>query len=139
MTEEYKNWYLEALKNYANFTGRARRKEYWYFILINAVITAILTALSPTLSILYGLFAFVPTISVGIRRLHDVNKTGWWYLPSILASFAWEFSKNSDDQLLAIVALVSAAISVYVFFAFLIKEGTSGTNQYGKDPLSIKD
>lgn len=87
------NWYLKVLKQYADFTGRARRQEYWMFVLFHiiAFVLAILidNALGLTFSaeipygwlyVLYGLATFIPTLAVAVRRLHDMGKSGWWYL-----------------------------------------------------------
>ena len=84
--------YTYALKNYAKFTGRARRREYWMFILFNFVIgffLGIIDGLLGTfnaeaqvglLGTLYSLFVLIPSIALGVRRLHDIGRTGWWLL-----------------------------------------------------------
>ena len=84
-------WYLKVVKeNYANFDGRARRKEYWMFVLFNmifAFIAAILdnmlgTAGPAGYGVLYGIYVlavFIPGLAVGVRRLHDVGKSGWMF------------------------------------------------------------
>jgi len=82
------NWYLKVLKQYADFNGRARRKEYWMFFLFNIIIIYGITILSvalefPELAILstiYNLAVLVPSIAVGVRRMHDVGKSGWYLL-----------------------------------------------------------
>lgn len=91
------DWWKKVIKyNYANFNGRARRSEYWYFVLANIVILvpiiaigAFLIALmemerfAPALAgvaILYNLFIFIPSVAVSVRRLHDIGKSGWFYL-----------------------------------------------------------
>ncbi|EAQ31744.1 MULTISPECIES: DUF805 domain-containing protein [Idiomarina] len=88
--------YTYALKNYAKFTGRARRREYWMFILFNFVIgffLGIIDGLLGTynaeaqvglLGALYGLFVLIPSIALGVRRLHDIGRTGWWLLISFI-------------------------------------------------------
>jgi uncharacterized membrane protein YhaH (DUF805 family) len=103
-------WYTKVVfENYANFTGRARRSEYWYFVLGSAIISFtinILTALlSPKLvflGIVYSLAVFIPTIAVLIRRMHDVGKSGWYILIPIynliLACTAGDFGKNDYGQ-----------------------------------------
>ncbi len=82
------NWYLKVLKQFADFKGRARRKEYWMFTLISLLITygfmilAIVTEIS-ALSIISSIHSFavlVPTLAVGVRRIHDVGKSGWFLL-----------------------------------------------------------
>ena len=72
-------WYLKVVKeNYANFDGRARRKEYWMFVLFNVIISTILSMIEPTVYLIYVLAILVPSIVVGVRRLHDVGKSGWF-------------------------------------------------------------
>lgn len=84
--------YTYALKNYAKFTGRARRREYWMFFLINFVIAFLLgmvdgllgtfnaEAQVGLLGTLYSLFVLIPSIALSVRRLHDIGRTGWWLL-----------------------------------------------------------
>jgi uncharacterized membrane protein YhaH (DUF805 family) len=106
------NWYLKVMKNYAGFSGRARRKEYWMFILIYMVMAIGLSIvgsiiLSENANILINIFAlahFIPAIAAGVRRMHDTDRAGWWI----------------------IVPLIN------LYFACL--EGTRGPNQYGPDP-----
>ena len=78
-------YYLEVLKKYAEFSGRARRKEYWMFILFNAIFTYSLLALDlflkiGFLNIIYTFAILIPSIAVGVRRMHDVGKSGWFIL-----------------------------------------------------------
>ncbi|AUP79151.1 DUF805 domain-containing protein [Flavivirga eckloniae] len=82
------NWYLKVLKQYATFTGRARRKEYWMFFLFNIIISYGIMFIAiglemPSLSILssiYSLAVLIPGIAVGVRRMHDAGKSGWFLL-----------------------------------------------------------
>lgn len=74
------NWYLKVLKQYADFSGRARRKEYWIFVLFNMVIGIISMIFSELLYITYLIATIVPSLAVGVRRLHDVGKSGWMSL-----------------------------------------------------------
>lgn len=86
------NWYLKVLKQYADFSGRARRKEYWMFALFNMIFAIVAMILDNVLGIamegigygpLYGLYALamlIPGLAVGVRRLHDVGKSGWMFL-----------------------------------------------------------
>lgn len=78
-------WYLSVLKNYVGFSGRARRKEYWMFTLINAIVGAIINVIQlilglelPYLSMLYLLATFLPVLALAIRRLHDTDRSGAW-------------------------------------------------------------
>ncbi|WIM57007.1 DUF805 domain-containing protein [Pantoea anthophila] len=106
-------WYLGVLKKYAVFTGRARRKEYWMFTLFNILIAFLLgivetvIGVGDILSNLYSLAVLIPGIAVGVRRLHDTDRSGWWLL-------------------LPIVNIV-----------FLALEGQSGTNRFGSDPKEV--
>lgn len=118
------NWYLAVLKNYAGFSGRARRKEYWMFTLINALIGIafnLIIALVPaleSLAFVYGIYSlalFLPTLAVAVRRLHDVNKSGWMLL-------------------IGLIPLIGAIWLLILFCT----EGTVGPNQYGEDPKDEK-
>ena len=85
-------WYLKVLKNYAVFNGRARRKEYWMFVLFNAIASFVLGIVDGatgmydpqtgygTLGAIYSLAVFIPTLAVAVRRMHDVGKSGWFLL-----------------------------------------------------------
>ena len=90
-------YYLHVLKNFANFNGRARRKEYWMYILFYYLILMLLVFLDNLfkitinefipygpLTIVYLLFSMIPTLAVAVRRLHDIGKSGWWMLISLV-------------------------------------------------------
>jgi uncharacterized membrane protein YhaH (DUF805 family) len=109
------SWFMQALKNYAAFEGRARRKEFWFFILffmISLIVAGIVDTLIglPILSIIVSLGLIVPSISVSIRRLHDTGRSGWWYLLSFVP----------------IVGLV--------LLAFFMFDSKPETNAYGPSP-----
>jgi uncharacterized membrane protein YhaH (DUF805 family) len=111
------NWYLKAFQEYATFSGRARRAEYWYFVLfylIGIFVTSFLDGMLGSFSmeagigLLSGIFILVhilPSIAVSVRRLHDIGRTGWWYLiivipligPLVLFIFSLLDSKE-DNQ-----------------------------------------
>src|SRR5687768_5564545 len=79
------NYYFKVLQNYATFSGRARRSEYWYFVLFNIIVSIILSVIGTTmkttiLSNIYALAVFLPGLAVGVRRMHDVGKSGWYLL-----------------------------------------------------------
>jgi len=117
------NWYIEVLKNYATFTGRARRKEYWMFVLVNCLVVAGLVIIESVirgdnsgtaiLANLYLLAVLLPTLAVAVRRLHDTNRSGWW----LLVSF---------------IPLVGAI----VLLIFLVSDSQPGDNRYGPNPKS---
>ena len=84
------NWYLTCLKeHYADFKGRARRKEYWMFVLFNVIVSMVLTILGGLIKCswigsLYSLAVLVPSLAVSVRRLHDTGRSGWWILISLI-------------------------------------------------------
>ena len=86
------DWFKKALRNYTNFSGRARRKEYWYFVLVQMgliIVAMILDAIifnseTGLFYIVVALGLFLPGLAVTIRRLHDTSRSGWWFLLSIL-------------------------------------------------------
>ena len=111
-------WYKKVVfQNYANFSGRARRSEYWYFALANTIISIPLNyilplAVKPELAILGTVYSFavlIPSIAVAVRRMHDLGKSGWYCL-----------------------------IPIYNII-LLCTEGEQGTNEYGPDPKNIFD
>ena len=116
-------WYLKVIRQYADFNGRARRKEYWMFILFN-VIFAIAAMLLDTLLginfaegtggplyILYALFALIPGLAVAVRRLHDIGKSGWMLL-------------------IAFIPLIGGIWLIVL----MCTDSDSGSNEYGPNP-----
>lgn len=115
-------WYTDVLKKYAVFSGRARRKEYWMFTLVNVIISAVLSVLDTIigttndtgnglLSTLYGLAVLLPSIAVTVRRLHDTDRSAWWLLILLVPVIGW-----------------------IVMVVFMVLEGNPGDNRYGPDP-----
>jgi uncharacterized membrane protein YhaH (DUF805 family) len=134
-------WYLAALKNYAGFQGRARRREYWMFVLVNAIISVALVVIGkltkmpdgptfgvgmsrnglgvfgigvfshPVLFQAYALATFLPFLAVEVRRLHDIGRTGWWWLSGLIPVLGW-----------------------FVLVIFCATDGAAGDNVYGPDP-----
>jgi len=112
------SWYLQVMKKYAEFSGRARRKEYWMFVLFNFLIAfaigfvlgftgaalGIGTTLSSVANIIYTLAVLIPGIAVGVRRMHDIGRSGWWIIVPI------------------------------VNFVFLCLDSQPGDNEYGPNP-----
>lgn len=80
------HWYVDVLKKYAVFNGRARRAEYWMFTLVSLIVSLVLfgidmaLGISPVLEVLYSVAVLLPGIAVGVRRLHDTDRQGWWLL-----------------------------------------------------------
>lgn len=106
------DWFVKGLKNYANFTGRARRKEFWFFALTQFIILIIAQILDAILGseflfyVLTVLALFIPALAVSIRRLHDIGKSGWWYLIGLVPLigfilliiwFATETKQNNNE------------------------------------------
>jgi uncharacterized membrane protein YhaH (DUF805 family) len=106
-------WYLEVLKKYAVFTGRARRKEYWMFFLFNIIIAFAIglvfgflgrmlgmgTTLSNLVSGVYNLALLIPGIAVGVRRMHDSGRSGWWLLvPLVNLVFLCQDSQPGENE-----------------------------------------
>jgi uncharacterized membrane protein YhaH (DUF805 family) len=114
------NWYLAVLKNYAGFDGRARRTEYWMFFLINIIIVIVLNVIGMAVKAgafvgdIYGLALLIPSLAVGVRRLHDSGRSGWWLLIGLIP-----------------------LIGTIILIVFLATEGQEGDNPYGPDPKQV--
>lgn len=108
-------------KKYATFDGRAGRAEYWWFVLFILIGNLVTNGLDSILfgssigilAPIWGLAMIVPSIAVGVRRLHDLDKSGWWLL-------------------LVLIPLIGSLVLLFWF----IGKGTQGTNQFGPDPLT---
>ncbi|MGI2327571.1 DUF805 domain-containing protein [Planococcus sp. YIM B11945] len=114
--------FVDVFKKTFVFSGRSRRKEYWMFILITAIISIVLTILDMVLGLditedtgllsgLFSLILIIPTLSVTIRRLHDIGKSGWWILLCLIPIIGW-----------------------IVLFIFSVLDSQAGTNIYGPNP-----
>jgi uncharacterized membrane protein YhaH (DUF805 family) len=112
-------WYLKVLKQYADFSGRARRKEYWMFFLFNLIFTAVLSVLDILITlavgagflyILYALAVFIPSLAVLVRRLHDTGKSGWWIFITLIPLIGW------------------------IWLFVLLCADSDADNEYGKNP-----
>lgn len=83
------NWYFKAFRKYAVFTGRANRKEYWFFMLFNAILMVFFEKIETFLntdifSLVYALIVIIPALALSVRRLHDINRSGWWLLSMLI-------------------------------------------------------
>lgn len=117
------NWYLKVLMQYADFKGRARRKEYWMFFLFHVIFGIVLMTLDQVIGInfgessygplylIYTLAVFIPTIAAMVRRLHDTGKTGW----------------------MGLVILIPL-IGIIWWIILMVKDSNPGANQYGENP-----
>ncbi len=112
-------WYIDVIKKYAVFTGRARRTEYWMYTLFYVIGYAVLALVEGMLgfpgvvSSLYSLGLLLPSIGVGIRRLHDIDRTGWWMLLGL------------------------TCIGTVVLIFFFVQDSTPGDNKYGPNPKGV--
>ena len=110
-------WYRKVIMHYADFNGRASRSEYWYFVLFNIIFSiaaAIVDNILGTEELIYGLyclFAILPSIAVGARRLHDIGKSGWF-------------------QLIIFIPLVGLIWLIIL----LATDSQPGSNEYGPNP-----
>lgn len=150
-------WMLMPIRRYADFSGRSRRKEFWFFQLLNFIVSVVLfgplyyamiramivmgDTVDPgtyeasaagalqwgdhpiavglaALGALWALFVFIPGIAVTVRRLHDRDMSGWWYLGLIVAS------------IIPFVGLIAGL----AFLVLMFLEGTKGPNRFGDDP-----
>lgn len=111
--------FLSVVKQYANFNGRARREQYWMFILFYVIFYVGLAIIDwilglGFLTLIYSLALLIPSLSVGARRLHDTNRTGWW-------------------QLIGLIPL----IGFIVLIIFYVQDSQPGENQYGPNPKGL--
>ncbi len=131
--EAFKRYFLDTLKyRYAQFHGRASRSEFWYFMLFYLLIDIVLVfidllivdpmlGITPdqagqggVLEIIFALAMLIPSIALAVRRLHDIGKSGWWYL-------------------IGFIPLVGALVLLY----FFVLDSQPGTNQYGPNPKGV--
>lgn len=138
------NWMILPFKRYAEFTGRSRRMEYWMFTLLNVIVVTVLLAVTGgfaalsdlenadaassgamamfgglgILILVYGLAVLIPSIAVTVRRLHDRDMSGWWYLGAIVGGM---------------IPIVGIVISIG-FLVLMALPGTPGPNRFGADP-----
>lgn len=140
-------WMMLPFKRYADFRGRSRRKEFWAFMLLNALVYTLLLAImfgtgfsaaslagvdpgnpfsiyaslfngTGLLLVVWGLAVLVPNIAVTVRRLHDRDLSGWWYLGLFVAG------------LIPVINFLSGI----AFFVVMCLKGTNGPNRFGPDP-----
>ena len=121
------NWYLKVLNQYSDFNGRARRKEYWMFVLVNFIISLATVGIDNALglsfnytgnvsgsgvfNLLYNLLILIPNLAVAVRRLHDIGKSGWMLL-------------------IGLIPLVGAIWLLIL----LLRDSEAGENKYGPNP-----
>lgn len=117
------NYFIDPLKKYATFAGRASRKEYWMFTLLVIIISTVLgfivglvgnEMLSNVVLAIFSLGILIPSIALGVRRLHDIGKSGWWYF-IVLVPF----------------------VGFIVFLVFMLLDSNPGDNAYGVNPKGV--
>jgi len=113
------NWYIGCWKKYVEFSGRARRKEYWMFVLFNIIASIVANVIDVALGTmmigsLYSLAVLLPSLAVAARRLHDTDRSGWWLLSALIPIVGW------------IVLLV-----------FFCQNSKPGENRFGANPKGM--
>ncbi|WP_204477422.1 DUF805 domain-containing protein [Aeromonas veronii] len=112
------NWYISVLKQYAVFSGRARRTEYWMFVLCNVIVMLLVGMVdkliggdNELISSIYSLAVLLPSLAVAARRLHDTDRSAWWLL-------------------LGLIPIIGTLVLIY----FMVCNGQQGPNRFGDDP-----
>ena len=117
------DYFILAFQKYADFSGRARRAEFWYFYLFHMLAIMVLSSIGGFFGsalgemigaiplIAYFFISIIPILALVVRRLHDTNRSGWWYFIGAIP-----------------------IIGVIILLIFLVTEGTHGPNRYGEDP-----
>ncbi len=119
------NWYIEVLKKYAVFSGRAQRAEYWFFILFSTLVSIALLLIDSVIGpmiyggigLLHGLYVLavlVPSLAVLVRRLHDTGRSGWWFFISLVP-----------------------LVGTIILLVFLIQDSEPGENIHGANPKEL--
>jgi uncharacterized membrane protein YhaH (DUF805 family) len=116
------NWYMTVLKKYAVFSGRARRMEYWMFVLFNIIFNIVLSIIDTIagldfganvgiLAAIYSLGVLIPSLAVSVRRLHDTNRVGWWIFIVLVPLVGW-----------------------IILIVFQAQDSQAGDNRFGPNP-----
>ena len=150
-------WFLKCIRNYVNFSGRARRTEFWYFILFSCLLLIVAMALDVVcfntpygvFYLLVALFLFLPQLAVSARRLHDTGRTSKWLLWNYLALLVWAvaalvlsglsaFAGGRDASAWFLIVLCGGCVLFFiweiVFLVWFCLPGMPGENRYGPDP-----
>ena len=153
-------WFILCLRNYVNFSGRARRKEYWFFVLFTFIFSIVarlldLLIFGPSgmlISGLFGLAMLLPQLAVLVRRLHDTNRSGKWVLGYYLLTILWTgiiivwgmkyfvaamqgtAGMPFGFSIFAIVGVLAILAYAIVLLVWSCLPGTKGENRYGADP-----
>jgi uncharacterized membrane protein YhaH (DUF805 family) len=151
------DWAKRPIQKYADFTGRAPRAEYWWFVLAMVIIFVALTIVESIVGLnkmvfgVYGplttllwLAVLVPSLSVGVRRLHDTNRSGWWLLLMVPYAIGGVLMVRSMSAAAAAgtvpgfgaagILMLIGFVCVIVLLLFYCLAGTPGDNRYGPNP-----
>ena len=147
-----------CLRKYGDFSGRATRAEYWWWVLAVVIGSSIFTAVFAPLATIFSLAIFLPGLTVTARRLHDIGKSGWWQLAWVaiylmaliptaiglvvsISSDGFAFNLPSGDEGSFLPLLLGFAITLLIWLGvfiwsliWLISQGQADTNHYGPDP-----
>jgi uncharacterized membrane protein YhaH (DUF805 family) len=150
------DWAKRPLEKYSDFSGRAPRAEYWYYVLAIIIAFAVIKIIESIvgiggmvlgvygpLTILLWLATIVPSLAVSIRRLHDTDRSGWWLLLPIVA-YCIAFALGGRDLMsgqitelgIAGIFLLIGVVGWIVLFIFYVLSGTPGDNRYGPNPYA---
>ena len=151
-----------VLRNYVNFRGRATRSEFWWFFLLTFIVYVALFIMSSvgiassadpqlwgllaqvgsTGTLVWFLATIIPVSVVWFRRLHDSNKSGWWYVLTIMSGFGGfifvvlSALQNQVTFMVGMVLGIASGIGGIVLLIFALLPSTSGPNRYGEEPIS---
>ena len=115
MNNDFTKWFILCVtKKYADFSGRARRKEYWMYCLVYFVLSFIAGIVHQNLGMVLALALLAPSLAVAVRRMHDIGKSAWWLLVLLIPIIGWLY-----------------------FLYLMTKDSTPGGNQYGSNPKGI--
>ena len=143
----FDEYYLGAFRKFATFSGRARRKEYGWFLVFNFIVGIIISVVDflafgdsdGFFSLIYALIVFIPGLAVLIRRVHDFGKSGWFVLVMILApSISFVIAGFLGESSLAVLfMIIGLALLIYFNLLPIFKKGDEGDNTYGSDPKAL--
>jgi uncharacterized membrane protein YhaH (DUF805 family) len=155
-------WMILPLRRYAQFSGRSQRKEYWMFALLNIIASIILSLLDTALGLgghvndyatqsaggfaagaygrggllssIWSLAILLPSLAVAVRRLHDIDRSGWWLLAPVLPILLGVILTFASAFLLGGLLMLAGGISAIVLLVWACMDGTRGPNRFGPDP-----
>lgn len=139
---------VTCFSKYADFSGRARRSEYWFWVLSNLIVGFVANMISSllgslTLYLIVIVALLIPSISVTVRRLHDIGKSGWYYLLPVVPLVAMFFllftylvTYDASSSIFYIIGLfeIAALVLTIIFIIWMAKDSQPGMNKYGPNP-----